>query len=79
MKYYRITNLTTREDHYVSSSLPNESPGHVAMSAHLDPEFKYSVVEVTAKEFYGFPPRCVDLDLDDDDRDEYDDDDYFWD
>lgn len=76
MKYYRITNLSTMKSHYVSSDLPNESPMHVAMSAHLDPQFKYTVVEVTAKEFYGYPPRCIDLDVDEepdyDDSEEWD-------
>lgn len=73
MKYYRITNLSTLQSHYVSSDLPTESPTHVAMSAHLDPKYKYTVVEVTAREFYGFPPKCIDLDVDDD-RDDSDDD-----
>jgi hypothetical protein len=79
MKYFRITNLTTREDHYVSSDLPNESPAHVMLSAHLDPKFKYAIAEVTVKEFYGFPPRCIDIDLDVDDRKDYFDDDFYFD
>lgn len=78
MKYFRITNLTTREDHYVSSDLPNESPMHVAMSAHLDLQFKYAIVEVSAKEFYGFLPKCIDLDVDED-REDDDDDEFSWD
>ena len=76
MKFFKITNLTTNEEHYISSTLPEETPTHVAMSAHLDPAHKYRVEEVTAKEFYGYPPRCIDLDVDDD-WDSEDDGEYF--
>lgn len=53
MKYFRITDLTTGKDYLISSTLPNETPTHVAMSAHLDPEHKYRVDEITAREFCG--------------------------
>lgn len=66
MKYFKITKLSTREAFFVSSDLPNETPAHVALSAHLDTENKYVVQEVSAKEFYGFIPHCYDLDVDDD-------------
>jgi hypothetical protein len=77
MKYFKITNLTTKEDHYVSSNLPNETPTHVLLSAHVDTEYKYVVTEVTAKEFYGYPPKCIDFDVDEDEED--DDDEFLWD
>lgn len=73
MKYFKITNLTNGEAFYISSRLPNESPTHVAMSAHIDLATKYSVEEVSAKEFYGLQPPKRDFDVDDDD--DWDDDD----
>jgi hypothetical protein len=78
MKYFKITNLTTQEDHFVSSTLPNESAAHVMTTVHLSPVYKYTVVEVSAKEFYGFIPRCIDFDVDED-REVSDDDEFFWD
>lgn len=74
MKYFKIVDLTTMEEHFISSPLPTESPAHVALSAHLDLDHKYSITEVSAKEFYGFPPKCIDLEVDDD-TPLYDDDD----
>lgn len=70
MKYFKITNLTTNEAHYVASTLPNESPTHVAMSAHLDPTHKYSVEEVSVREFFSRGPRNRDFDIDDWDDDD---------
>ena len=51
MKYFKITDLTSREDVFVSSPLPNETPTHVAMTSHLDPDRKYTVEEVSYDEF----------------------------
>lgn len=74
MKYFKITDLTTGEEHFVSSTLPNETPAHVAMSAHLDLEHKYNIEEVTSRAFYGFPECTRDPDIDDDeDREDYED------
>lgn len=66
MKYFKITNLTTGEEYYVSSSLPNESTTHVAMSQHLDTAYKWRVEEVRAIEFFGLGSSCRDPDTDDD-------------
>ena len=75
MKYFKITDLTTGKDYMVSSTLPNESCTHVLMSAHLDPDHKYTIEEITAKEFCGLP-QSHDPDTDDD----WEDDDYeCWD
>ncbi len=77
MKYYKITDLTTGQEHCISSSLPNESITHVWMSAHLDPDHKYNIEEISARAFYGFPEYkgTGDLDVDDDSEEyeEYDD------
>jgi hypothetical protein len=71
MKYFKIIDLTTGKDYLVSSTLPNETAAHVAMSAHLDLEHKHRVEEISAREFYGLPSRCHDPDIEDD----YEDDD----
>lgn len=71
MKYFKITNLTTHEAHYVTSTLPNESPTHVAMSAHLDPTHKYSVEEVSAIEFLSRGSCKRDFDIDNWDDDDW--------
>jgi hypothetical protein len=73
MKYYKITDLTTGQEHCISSSLPNESITHVWMGAHLDPDHKYNIEEISARAFYGFPEYSGTRDLDtDDDPPEYD-------
>ena len=74
MKYFKITDLTTGSEHFVSSTLPNESVTHIWMSAHLDPDHKYNIEEVTSRAFYGFP-ECT-RDPDDDEDWEDDDDEY---
>ena len=51
MKYFKITNLTTKETHYVSSTLPRETSSHVAISCHLNPAYKYNIEEVSGREF----------------------------
>lgn len=53
MKYFRVTNINDPEDEfYVSSTLPNETPLHLAMSLHLgEGDGRYEVVEVTKEEF----------------------------
>jgi hypothetical protein len=53
MKYFKVT---TPEDDgwefYISSSLPNETPLHLAMSLHLgEGDGRYDVVEVSKEEF----------------------------
>lgn len=52
MKYFKITDLTTAEDHYISSVLPNETATHVALTLHLDLGHKYEIEEVPYNEFY---------------------------
>lgn len=53
MKYFKVTNINDPEDEfYVSSTLPNETPLHLAMSLHLgEGDVRYEVVEVTKEEF----------------------------
>ena len=51
MKYFKITDLTTETTHYISSTLPNETTAHVAITAHLDPEKKYTIEEISYDEF----------------------------
>lgn len=52
MKYFKVTNINDQEDEfYVSSTLSNETPVHLAMTLHLDFENKYRIVEVSQEEF----------------------------
>ena len=53
MKYFKVTNIDDPEDEfYVSSTLPNETPLHLAMSLHLgEGDSRYDIVEVTKEEF----------------------------
>lgn len=55
MKFFKITDLVTGRVHMISSSLPNESITHVAMSAHLDLSHKYNIEQISAREYYGIP------------------------
>lgn len=53
MKYFKVTNVDDpEEEFYVSSTLSNETPGHLARSLHLgEGDGRYNVVEVTQEEF----------------------------
>lgn len=53
MKYFKVTNIDdSEEEFYVSSTLPNETPLHLAMTLHLgEGDARYDVVEVTKEEF----------------------------
>jgi hypothetical protein len=52
MKYFKVTNINDQEDEfYVSSTLSNETPVHLAMTLHLDFEKEYRIVEVSQEEF----------------------------
>ena len=53
MKYFKVTNVIDPEDEfYVSSTLPNETPTHLAMSLHLgEGDERYDIKEVTKEEF----------------------------
>lgn len=52
MKYFKVTNINDpEEEFYVSSTLPDETPVHLAMTLHLDFENKYQIVEVSQEEF----------------------------
>ena len=53
MKYFKVTNINDPEDEfYVSSTLPNETPLHLAMTLHLgECGDRYDIVEVTKEEF----------------------------
>ena len=53
MKYFKVTNINDPEDEfYVSSTLPNETPLHLAMTLHLgEGDGRYDIVEVTKEEF----------------------------
>ena len=53
MTYFRVTNIDDPEDEfYVSSTLPNETPLHLAMTLHLgEGDGRYDIVEVTKEEF----------------------------
>jgi uncharacterized protein YacL (UPF0231 family) len=80
MKYYKIIDHTDQATWYISSTLVEESVGHVAMSQHLDPTHKYTVTEVSGSEYmrWNYSLRRLhdmdiedDLDYDDDDSDCY--------
>ena len=50
MKYFKVSNINDpEEEFYVSSTLANETPAHLAMT--LDFEDGYRVVEVSQEEF----------------------------
>lgn len=53
MKYFKVTNIDDpEEEFYVSSTLLNETPLHLAMTLHLgEGDARYDVVEVTKEEF----------------------------
>lgn len=53
MKYFKVTNIDDpEEEFYVSSTLPNETPLHLARTLHLgEGDTRYDVVEVTEEEF----------------------------
>lgn len=53
MKYFKITTPEDDEwEFYVSSSLPNETPMHLAMALHLgESDGRYDIVEITKEEF----------------------------
>ena len=53
MKYFKVTNINDlEEEFYVSSTLPNETPLHLAMALHLgEGDGRYDIVEVTKEEF----------------------------
>ena len=53
MTYFKVTNINDpEEEFYVSSTLPNETPLHLAMSLHLgEGDGRYNIVEVTKEEF----------------------------
>ena len=53
MKYFKVTIIDDpEEEFYVSSTLPNETPLHLAMTLHLgEGEGRYDIVEVTKEEF----------------------------
>lgn len=53
MTYFKVTNINDPEDEfYVSSTLPNETPLHLAMTLHLgEGDGKYDIVEVSKEEF----------------------------
>ncbi len=53
MKYFKVTNVNDpEEEFYISSTLPNETPAHVALTLHLDLDKQYKIEEVSAEEFY---------------------------
>jgi hypothetical protein len=53
MKYFKVTNVDDpEEEFYVSSTLPTETPAHLAMTLHLGSgDGRYDVVEVSKEEF----------------------------
>ena len=53
MKYFKVTNVNDpEEEFYVSSTFPDETPLHLAMSLHLkDANGRYDIIEVTKEEF----------------------------
>ena len=53
MKYFKITNIKDKDDEwefYVSSTLENETPAHLALTLHLEDD-QYEITEVTKEEF----------------------------
>ena len=53
MKYFKVTNVDDlEEEFYVSSTLPNETPLHLAMTLHLgEGDGRYDIIEVSKEEF----------------------------
>ena len=75
MKYFKITDLATREEHYVSSTASSESAEHLLTSSGLDLTKKFRIEEVRGAEFYGLSTGRPDPDTDDEVEDS--DDDYY--
>ena len=87
MKYFKITNIKDKEDEfYVSSTLANETPAHLALTLHLGAgDDQYQIVEVTKEEFERETEEDVtegllfnrrDMEIPDDDDWEDEDDEY---
>jgi len=52
MKYFKVANINDpEEEFYVSSTLANETPAHLATALCLAPVDGYRVVEVSQEEF----------------------------
>lgn len=83
MKYFKLTNIKdTEEEYYVSSTLADETPAHLAHALHLDMEDQYEITEVTKEEFEREAEEDIsegllfgrrDMDLPDDDWEDEDD------
>ena len=71
MKYFKITDLTTDATWCISSDAAD--PIQVGLTADLDPERSYRIVEVKASDYYGPHARCYDPDTDDDQEEDDDD------
>ena len=66
MKFFKITNLDNGVAFFVSSESPDVAEKEMMRAAPYENGFNHRVEEVTAKEFYGYPPKCIDLEVDDD-------------
>jgi hypothetical protein len=55
MKYFKIINKDDPEDEwefYISSTLPNETPLHLAMTLHLgEGDGSYDITEISKEEY----------------------------
>lgn len=53
MKYFKITDTKDEDvwEFYVSSTLENETPAHLALALRLDTGDQYEITEVTKEEF----------------------------
>ena len=51
MKYFKPNWTLPQEKNSIFSTLPNETPAHVAVTLHLDLDKKYKIEEVSKEEF----------------------------
>jgi hypothetical protein len=53
MKYFKVTNVEDpEEEFYISSTLPNETPLHLAMTLHLgEGDGRYEITEISKEEY----------------------------
>lgn len=52
MKYFKVTNVEDPWEFYISSTLPNETPLHLAMTLHLgEGDGSHDITEISKEEY----------------------------
>jgi hypothetical protein len=69
MRYFKITDLITKEEHFVSSFSTDERNEQLLTSAGLDMARKFRIEEICGTEFFGLSAGRPDPDTDDEAED----------